>query len=419
MSSGATTKRFLSASLGFALCACFFAIATYAAPDPGPKPSPEPASEAANRVEDLQRRLDSGQTKLTYADDGHGYLASVLRELKTPTDSQVLVFSATSLQFSHINNKTPRAIYHQDDVTVGSVLDGQFIEIITSDRDKGVAFYTLAVAKTDKPHFDRRSTECFACHSYASAWTPGLLVADTIVSADGYPFMVDPRHIFHLTDDRTPFERRYGGWYVTGSTGAMEHRGNLSVDPKTMKSNPMIAPNPSSLSSLFDTKRYLAPGSDIVSLLTLEHQSGATNLILQLNAQYKGATPAPNGWLEATQADVDETVTELVNYLTFASAAPLTSPVAGSSTFAETFVKAGPTDSLGRSLRQFDLKTRLFRYPLSYMIYSDAFDALNAVVKEQVLRGIYEALKTRPDGLDAIDIVAATKTGLPDFWRPL
>jgi len=78
------------------------------------------------------------------------------------------------------------------------------------------------------------------------------------------------------------------------------------------------------------------------------------------------------------------------------SAAPLDGPVKGTSAFAEEFPKAGPRDAKGRSLRDLDLTDRLFKYPLSYLVYSEAFDALPAATKTYV----YERLHAVLDGTD-------------------
>jgi hypothetical protein len=78
----------------------------------------------------------------------------------------------------------------------------------------------------------------------------------------------------------------------------------------------------------------------------------------------------------------------------FRNEAPLAGPVTGTSPFAAEFQKGGPRDAKRRSLRELDLKTRLVRYPCSYLIYSKSFDALPDVMKhylwlrlEQVLNG--------------------------------
>ena len=377
---------------------------------------------AANVVEIYQRQLDAGTANLAFANDGHGYLGDLLRAFHISRNSQLLVFSASSLQFDHITQKWPRALYYQDNIAVGSVHDGRYIEIIATDRNTGVAFYTLDVAKTDKPHFVRRTSECVVCHGFASRWAPGLMVANSDTGPDGLLFNVDSTHVFHLTDDRTPFEDRYGGWYVTGNTGTMKHRGNVTLDPDNMIDLPPGGLNVASLADRIDTTRYLEPGSDIVSLLTLEHQAGFVNLVTAIDAQYrelKNAAVVPA--LRTTKQDVDATIAELVDYMTFAHAVALPSPVKGSSGFAQSFASQGPRDTKGRSLRQFDLVTRLFRYPLSYMIFSQSFDALNPLAKDRVLRRLYDVLSgpgmAARGGPAAINILASTKSGLPDFWK--
>ena len=62
------------------------------------------ADEAStNPVAALEAKLESGQVTLTYADDGHGWLESLLKALKISPESQVLPFTRPSLQFDHIN----------------------------------------------------------------------------------------------------------------------------------------------------------------------------------------------------------------------------------------------------------------------------------------------------------------------------
>ncbi len=87
-----------------------------------------------------------------------------------------------------------------------------------------------------------------------------------------------------------------------------------------------------------------------------------------------------------TAKRLQEAADDLVDYLLFVYEAPIPDKIRGSSGFAETFAALGPSDSKGRSLRQFDLDQRLMRYPCSYMIYSDAFDALPDSAKNLVYR---------------------------------
>jgi hypothetical protein len=359
------------------------------------------ADEAStNPVAALEAKLESGQVTLTYADDGHGWLESLLKALKISPESQVLPFTRSSLQFDHINPKAPRAVYFNDDVAVGAVHDGGLIEIIANDRQDGLAFYTLETKKTDKPRLVVEAQRCLSCHGMVNTAAPGWIVANITPMADGTPVFADPAHPFDFTDQTRPFVQRWGGWYVTGSSQAMVHRGNVTAPDI---SNPYDLPEGRTLPSLsgrFDLKETLRPTSDIVALMTLEHQTGFIDRAAALNV-----------------TGSDAALDDLVSYMTYGDEVALPGPVAGNSGFAAEFAARGPRDSQGRSLRDFDLKTRLFRYPLSYMIYSAAFDALKPQIKTKLWRKLYDTLKTRPGGNDAIAIAAATRPGLPGYWK--
>jgi hypothetical protein len=117
-----------------------------------------------------------------------------------------------------------------------------------------------------------------------------------------------------------------------------------------------------------------------------------------------------------------------VRYLLFTNEAPLDGPVAGTSAFAEEFMARGPRDSHGRSLRDFDLRTRIFKYPCSYLIYSEAFDSIPEPAKEYIYRRLFEVLSGREQGPEfaslsnedrraILEILVATKPGLPDEWK--
>ena len=325
---------------------------------------------ASNVVEQYQKLLDKGAAKLAYADSKHGYLPDLLRAFGIPRQSQLLVFSASSLQFDTISQKTPRALYYQDDISIGAVQGGNLIEIIVTDKESGVAFYTLDAAKSDKPRFVRRTVECTTCHGYTSRWVPGLMVASYATGPGGQLLNIDPYNPFHLTDDRTPFEDRYGGWYVTGKTGAMVHRGNVTLPPDDPLTLPPGGTNVTDLEGRIAKGDYLESGSDIVALMAMEHQAGFVNLANRLNVQHRGGVTA----------EVEASIDELLSYITFEKEAPLPSPVTGSSEFTRVFPAQGAKDGKGRSLRQFDLQARVFRYPLSYMIYSQAFDNLSPAI---------------------------------------
>jgi len=384
-------------------------------------PLDDPAIQYGERPVDdpvarLQHRLENGQAKLETAPNGWGYLPSVLKLLNVNPDSQALVFSKTSTQVENINPRTPRALYFNDDVMVGFVRNSDVLEIASLDPKQGVQFYVLV--KSSEPAF-AASQGCLRCHQGAiTLGVPGLVISSVhpvsqTRSEHGNAFM---------TDHRSPISERWGGWYVTGNTGSQTHYGNNTnlVDP-VRSGGPTTdqTQNLTSLSGMFDTSKYIEPTSDVVALMTLEHQSRMTNLMIRI------------GWDSRMGMAADKLnpeIEEMLKYMLFADEAPLKAPVKGVSTFMETFPQRGPRDPQGRSLRDFDLKTRLFRYPLSYMIYSAAFDGMPDAVRTRVYQRLFEILTGKdtsktfagltPETRSAIlEILRTTKPSLPAEFR--
>jgi len=335
----------------------------------------------------LAKSIERGETTLDYnSSDGWGYLQSLLKYLDLNVDSQVLVFSKTSFQLTKISPKTPRAVFFNDSVAIGSVQDGKLFELTSLDPTQGLVFYTMDSEKSDKPRFERKFSECLNCHGPAN----GLVVSSVYPSADGTPFVTGT--FFEGIDQRTPLENRWGGWYVSGTNGSVHHLGNA------------IAPNPdrpfdleqegtqnlTNLSSKFDTTKYLTPTSDIVALMTLEHQARMTNFITTVGQQFRRASDS--GAIASARNSLNRVVDQLVDYIFFVDEAPLADPIKGVSTFTATFPQRGPRDRRGRSLRDFDLQTRLFRYPLSYMIYSPIFGGMPDAARQRVYQRLYEVL---------------------------
>lgn len=359
----------------------------------------------------LGRRLADGTASLQHA-EGAGYLPGLLRLLDINVDSQVLVFSKTSFQHTLINPKNPRAVYFNDNVAIGMVPGGTVYEMVALEPSHGLAFYTLDTKKTDRPSFQRRGVECLFCHGPGNKGAAALVVASVIPSADGTPAYTSA--FIDTIDHRTPFERRWGGWYVTGTHGTQTHMGNaVASDPENpLDLDKTNTQNVTSLAGRFDLGKYLTGTSDIVALMTLDHQVGAVNRLGALGVQYDRAQRF--GTAEADTKKIDADIRDLVDYLTFAEEAPLREPVRGVSTFTTSFAARGPKDRQGRSLRDFDLNTRLFRYRLSYMIYSDLFDTLPPSLRNRVYARLREVLAERDPV--AMDIVRGTKTNLPAGW---
>jgi hypothetical protein len=386
-----------------------------------------PTRASDDSIARLQQKMDSGDVKLEF-DAKWGYLPSLLKHLGINIDSQMLVFSKTSFQGPKISPKKPRALYFNDNVAVGFVQDGDLMEFAATDPKQGVIFYTMDREKTDKPSFLRRTDQCISCHLIPAALNvPGLLVTSVIPGPDGSPRFAAAGVI---VDSRTPLDQRWGGWYVTGTSGGLQHRGN-AIAPSPDQPDALDLRGTQNLTSLagrVDTTRYLAPTSDLVALMTLEHQTRVTNLLTRLGWETRIAIEA--GKLKESRDRLDFVTGELASYMLFADEARMREPMTGVSTFTKTFPERGPRDKQGRSLRDFDLQTRLFRYPLSYMIYDPLFDALPDVAKEQVYRRLFDVL-TGKDSSDRyarlsaqdrraiLEILRDTKPGLPGYWRSI
>jgi hypothetical protein len=390
-----------------------------------------------DRVTRLQRRIESGEARLEF-DERQGYLRSLLRALDVPVESQVLVFSKTSFQATRISPRTPRALYFNDDVSVGWVPGGDVIEVSAHDPRQGIVFYTLDQEKSPKARLDRRG-ECLQCHASGSTLgVPGLVVRSVFPERSGMPLFQAGGFI---TDHRSPLKERWGGWYVTGTHGPQGHMGNVFSEDREHpdRIDRSRGANVTSLAGRFDVEAYLAPHSDIVELMTLEHQTRMTNLLTRAGWEARmalhdqkvmnRALGEPEETIgESAQRRINNAAEAVTKYMLFADEAALDGPVKGTSQFAAVFSRRGPRDPKGRSLRDFDLERRMFRHPCSFLIYSESFDSLPAAMKDRVYRRLWEVLSgadaspafarlSSADRGAVLEILRATKPDLPDYWR--
>lgn len=394
---------------------------------------------ADNVISRLQTKLANGKAKLNFTDD-HGYLKSVLAALDIPESSQVLVFSKTSLQRERITPKTPRAIYFNDDVYIGFCLHGSVLEVSAVDPSLGTVFYTLDQEPAERPRFTRQSENCLICHgSSSNRGVPGHVVRSVIVDSGGLPFLSAGSY---RTDHTSPMNERWGGWYVTGTHGKMTHRGNSCAPSKRVADDGFIDPagqNVTDLKTHFTAGMYLTPHSDIVALMVLEHQAEMHNRIaratidvrcaLHQNSELNKAFNEPlTHRFDSTNSRIRTASDNVLKALLFCEEAKLTDRVEGTSGFTREFAARGPKDAKGRSLRDFDLTTQLFKYPCSYLIYSEAFDKMPCEVREHVLKRLHDVLTgTDTDKAFAhlsadtrksiLEILRDTKPNLPASWR--
>lgn len=395
------------------------------------------SSEVHDPVAQLQDQIESGEVELLW-DEEHGYLTSLLERLDIPVSSQMLVFSKTSFQLRRITPRQPRAVYFNDEVYIGWVQEGSVVEISSVDPNQGAIFYSLQQRESETPQFTRHTHDCTQCHSSSLTHNiPGHIVRSVIPAQDGTPIL---REGTHLINHKSPMERRWGGWYVTGSHGDQQHMGNTWIDSDEESGfDASEGQNQHTLEGICNTEPYLSPHSDIAALMVLEHQTYVQNLITAANymarqtayrqAIINGMLERPEDYLsEADDGILDRAAEKLVQGLLLIEETELTAQIAGTSGFAEEFQQRGPVDNQGRSLRQLDLRTRLFKYPCSYLIYSDAFDTLPDSIKGRVLRQIWSILTgenqsetyahLRPeDRLAILEILRETKRDLPDYWR--
>lgn len=394
------------------------------------------SDDLSDPVAKLQQRLNGGNVKLVY-EPKHGYLKSVLKELKIPINSQMLVFSKTSFQYKKISPEHPRALYFNDDVYIGQVHDGKAIEVVSFDPVQGAIFYLLDEYKTDTPKFERAELDCTQCHiATGTRGVPGVLLRSIYPTPTGTQATSTKSFI---TDQESSIANRWGGWYVTGKFNAspLASMGNAVV--KSDVQDPAIEAKLSPISAQFDAAQYLSADSDVVAHLVLAHQTQAHNLITLTNYRTRIAlfNQAKEKHVEA--AEIPENVRlqyehpaeQLLRYLLFTNEAPLNGlglePNAGSE-FARGFASRGPRDSKGRSLRDFDLKTRTFRYPCSYLIYTESFDSIPEPAKSYLYHRLFQVLSGEDQSADfanitsasrraALEILLSTKPGLPEEWQ--
>jgi hypothetical protein len=369
----------------------------------------------------LQERIDRGEVTLR-KDHRFGYLLSILEELKVPAASQMLVFSKTSFQRERIGPANPRALYYNEGVYVGYVPGSHILEFTGVDPKLGAVFYTLDQEETGKPKFVR-TDNCTECHASARTMgVPGHLVRSFQTDDSG---MVDLLTGVDPVNHRTPLADRWGGWYVTGRHGSQTHRGNLVGKAAFTKQakEPNHLGNLTELSRFFDPAKYPAPTSDIVSLMVLEHQQHGHNFITRVGYEARVHLSA-YGHVNYLRNAVDS----IVKYLLFVDEVPLSDSIQGNPEFALQFEKQGRRDSKGRSLRQLDLKTRMFRYPCSFLIQGEAFAGLPEPLRQRIYQRLHDVLTGKDTAetwkrltpeirAEILEILRETQPDLPPTWK--
>jgi hypothetical protein len=366
------------------------------------------AEPADNRITHLASKLASGEVVLEYRQE-RGYLDSLLEHLEIDPASQVLVFSKTSLQYQLIDNKTPRALFFNDDTYIGFVQHSQIVEVMTMDDKLGMLFYVFNNAPKPEEYFTRETQRCLVCHDTAGTMgggVPMVMALSSIYNSN----LISQGELSGAgnVEDKMPVRDRWGGWYVTGQSGSQVHMGNLILpgagdlaliddyrrgNVDTLEELGMLDPTP-----------YPSNTSDIVALMMLEHQLTVQNMITYVTfkapavlqrAGFPEAKTATS-WAELpprAQRSLTRMMDRLVGTLLMENATTLEDGIAGSAAYQDWFTSLGPTDSTGRSLRELDLQTRLFKYPLSYLVYSSAYSTLPAYALDYIDTRLREVLR--------------------------
>jgi len=387
----------------------------------------------------LQARLAAGEVRMDRSNEQQ-FLRELMAQLEVPVASQVLVFSKTSHQNPYITPKTPRAVYFGDDVYLGWV-QGGVVEVADLSPTLGMTFYVLDHRDPSKPLTFERTASCLDCHAGSRVNNlPGVLVRSVYPARDGQPILSQGSFV---TGHASPLAERWGGWYVTGRHGDALHMGNTIAHETQagVEFDPAAGANCDDLSGYFDTRPYLEKSSDIVALMVLEHQVEMQNLLSQAAMYVRLAAhrqkmlreelgEPPTDEFVGSSLTVARSQTEKVlRHLLFADEIRLPDDgLAGSPGFQEAFQRNARRDREGRSLKDFQLKQRLFRHRCSYLIYSAAFDDLPPRFKEMVYARLLEVLAGEDTSAEyshlstferqAIKaILLETKSDLPASWR--
>ena len=316
-------------------------------------------------------------------------LQRILEALDIPVHSQLLVYSATSLQSGLIHPTNPRALYFNEEAYVGYVPGGRF-EIASIDPQIGPIFY-VSTAEAAPIQFGR-TPRCMNCHAdRASEQLPGLVAESVIVtptgaSLDGFRRDQVGHHI--------PLADRLGGWHVTGSMEHGPHLGNLAGQSQPGGYRKIANPP----GSQFPWSNYLVQTSDLLPHLLHEHQLGFHNLVTLALYRTREALQTGNGSiLPQDEAPLREIAHRIVRYLLFADETPL--PPDGFSpleSYKTAFLSRRIPTQTGLSLRDLDLKSRLFKFRCSYMIYTPSFRALPQPMLARIRTKLFEALGETP-----------------------
>jgi hypothetical protein len=248
---------------------------------------------------------------------------------------------------------------------------------------------------------------------------------------------------FH-TRQSSPIEERWGGWYVTGSVEQREHLGNALAQAAPggpgVELQRLAGGRVLKLDELFGCAPYLNGGqSDVVALMTIEHQVGVHNVLVEANLATQATlhrhAEMQKAFGEPVDAPLSETnerilqrlATKVLKEMLYVEEVALPGGIEGTGLFQAAFEEGRKKSTDGRSLRDFRLYGRLMKYRCSHLIHSEAFASLPDAIRTRIL-GQLHGILTRPADWpefahlgDAerghiLAIVKETVPDLPEGW---
>ena len=383
----------------------------------------------------LLKRIQRGEVVITEA-NGKPLVERFLKELKLDKDTQVLVFSKTSLQRRAVSYNNPRALYFNESVYLGWMPNGR-IEIASFDPELGPLFYFQRQLDDKTSPLFARTRSCLGCHAGdATNFLPGSLGRSVYPDQTGRP--IKSLDDYRRSGHHIPLRHRYGGWFVSGNHGTMRHMGNAVAsreDGKVIINREKFA-NLEKLDQFFRTESYPAPGSNIAALLVFDHQVTMHHRLVE--AAYRARQSLFDSKLDPGEMDVRKLAKgrsmeefmegrdKVIDYMLFREEIAIPKVVCNPD-FRRAFLSNRRPDKKKRSLKDLRLDGRIFENRCSYMIYSPTFEHLPPMLKGAIYRRIHEILtaKNPVEGFEhleqdekrrILEILHDTKSDLPAGW---
>lgn len=337
--------------------------------------------KSEDRLQRFMNEVQAGRA-LVDASSDRAFFQSVLKGLNVPESSQMVVFSATSFQSGIVNPRSPRAIYFNEDTSVGFIPGGR-LEVASFDPHGGMMFYIFDRPRAEGVPAFGRSKSCMNCHTDTmSSGRPGHVINSVAVWWDG---STQETYRYDEVGHHVPMDVRFGGWHLTGTYLMAKSHANLvgNLTPSGFKGE-KNAPGDHA-----DLTRYPRATSDILVQLVHEHQCGFTNRVIAAIYDHR---EKPGDAAAAQKA-----AESLAEYVLFKKEAPLPKGLAGDPDFVRDFQAAAP----GSPLRQFDLRTRIFKTRCSYMIQTPIWQALPGDVRNRAEALLRAAVAEKPSPLGA------------------